>query len=143
MAADDRVTDLVPFVHVADMERSLRFYELLGFERTNDHHHAGRLVWVWLERESARIMLALSGAPIVAGEQAVLFYLYTDDLARLRERLLAAGVAAAEIVDGTPGPKRELRVSDPDGYCLMIAESKGQRVFAPGTAQARARDAST
>jgi len=25
----------------------------------------------------------------------------------------------------------------------MIAESKGQRVFAPGTAQARARDAST
>jgi hypothetical protein len=36
--------------------------------------------------------------------------------------MLANGVDAGEIVDGTPGPRQEMRVDDPDGYCLMIAQ---------------------
>jgi hypothetical protein len=52
----------------------------------------------------------------------VLFYLYARDLFGLRDRLVAAGVDAGEIVDGRPGPRAEMRVEDPDGYVLMIAQ---------------------
>ena len=43
---------------------------------------------------------------------------------RLRDRLSAAGIDAGEIVDGRPGPAVEMRVEDPDGYVLMIAQTE-------------------
>ena len=67
-------------------------------------------------------MVAQADAPIHAHDQAVLFYLYARDLAALRDYVVAHGVIAGEIVDGTPGPRQEMRVTDPDGYCLMIAQ---------------------
>ena len=73
-------------------------------------------------------MLERAHAPIDPAAQAVLFYLYAQDLDGLRAHLLGAGVSAGEIVDGSPGPEREMRVVDPDGYVLMIAESEGEPV---------------
>jgi len=67
-------------------------------------------------------MLARATAPIDRRQQAVLFYLYTDDLPTLRDRLVSEGVPLGEIRDGTPGPRQELAMSDPDGYCLMVAQ---------------------
>jgi hypothetical protein len=67
-------------------------------------------------------MLARAGEPVDPNVQAVLFYLFARDLFALRERLIAAGVKAGEIVDGRPGPAVEMRVVDPDGYVLMIAQ---------------------
>ena len=122
--AGDRVTDLIPFVHVADVPRSVAFYELLGFETTDRFEPGGELVWAAVANGHARLMLAKADAPVDPGEQAVLFYLYTRDLEGLRERLVANGVDAGPIVDGSPGPERELRVDDPDGYCLMIAQTE-------------------
>lgn len=135
----DRVSDLVPFVHVRDVPRSVAFYERLGFEVRDTYEVDDRLVWAALQHEHARVMLALASAPIDPRQQAVLFYLYAEDLDGLRGHLLADGVPVGPIVDGSPGPKREMRLSDPDGYCLMIAESEGEKVFVAGTAQARAR----
>ena len=132
------ITDLVPFVHVADIERSIAFYERLGFEVRSTYEARGRAVWAALENATARLMLAQSTAPIAPDAQAVLFYLYTRDLAALRDRLVAAGVPAGAIKSGAPGPEREMRVDDPDGYCLMIAEIDGQRVrFMRGEAERR------
>ena len=54
--------------------------------------------------------------------QRVLFYLYSRDLAALRAQLLAVGIDAGEIGDGSPGPSEEMRVTGPDGYVLMIAQ---------------------
>jgi hypothetical protein len=53
----------------------------------------------------------------------------SHDLRALREQLLAAGVEAGEIEDGTPGSRRKTRVLDPNGYELMIAriEKFGRR----------------
>jgi catechol 2,3-dioxygenase-like lactoylglutathione lyase family enzyme len=133
-----RVNDLIPFVHVSDLPRSIAFYELLGFEVGDTYEVDGELRWVALQHAHARIMLELASAPIDPRQQAVLFYLYADDLDWLRDRLLAHGLRVGPIRDGSPGPEREVRISDPDGYCLMIAESTGQRVFVRGTAQARA-----
>jgi len=47
---------------------------------------------------------------------------YAEDLDALRSHLSENGINAGAIVDGTPGPKREMTLIDPDGYCLMIAE---------------------
>ena len=108
-------------MHVADIERSVAFYETLGFEVTDRHHHDGRLDWTALRAGGAALMLA-QGTPLDAAAEGVLFYLYSRDLARLREALVRAGIAVTAIGDGSPGPRQEMRVVDPDGYCLMIAQ---------------------
>jgi catechol 2,3-dioxygenase-like lactoylglutathione lyase family enzyme len=122
----DRVSDLIPFVHVSDLGRSIAFYERLGFSVTDTYEHHGRLDWAALEAGSARLMLARATAPIDRRQQAVLFYLYTDDLPALRERLVSEGLPVGEIRDGTPGPRQELAMNDPDGYCLMVAQIEEQ-----------------
>ena len=52
----------------------------------------------------------------------MLFYLYSHDLAAPRDQLLAAGIEAGEIEDGSPGPHQEMRLIDPDGYVVMVAQ---------------------
>ncbi len=116
------VSGLVAFVHVADMARSLTFYRRLGFEAVASHAPHDEVVWAFLESGPAQLMLARADAPVDHRVQAVLFYLYADDLAGLRDHLVAHDVVVSEIGDGTPGPKQEMRVEDPDGYVLMIAQ---------------------
>src|SRR4051794_3966213 len=118
----ERVRDLLPFVQVSDCARSVAFYERVGFDLEDEHEHDGKLDWAALESRDAHLMLARASAPIERDKQAVLFYLYADDLAALRDQLLAVGVTAGEIPDGSPGPAREMGLADPDGWCLMVAE---------------------
>ena len=120
--SDERVQNLIPFVHVTDVQRSIDFYELLGFELKDTYEHKGELDWAALESHDAQLMLARASLPIERDKQAVLFYLYADDLAALREQLLAKAVVVGEIRDGSPGPAREMGLHDPDGWCLMVAE---------------------
>lgn len=120
----DQVHGLIPFVHVADVTASIRFYEHLGFRVTATHPTAApEPDWAFLEADEAQLMLARGDKPIDASSQAVLFYLYARDLFGLRDRLIAAGIDAGDIVDGSPGPRVEMRVADPDGYVLMIAQT--------------------
>ena len=119
-----RVVGLSPFVHVSDVARSAGFYRLLGFDVRDTYAPAVRLEWAGLEHKDARLMLARASAPIDPAQQAVLLYLYSDDLAALRGHLISRGVPAGEIRDGTPGPRQEMRVEDPDGYVLMIAQTE-------------------
>ncbi len=118
----DRVSALVPFVRVADVDRSIAFYRLLGFEVTDAYRPSDAVAWALLKSSGARLMLARADAPINPEAQAVLFYLYTRDLHALRTHLISSGVDAGRIEEGTPGPEEEMRVTDPDGYCLMIAQ---------------------
>jgi catechol 2,3-dioxygenase-like lactoylglutathione lyase family enzyme len=120
---------VVPFVQVADVERSVAFYRLLGLELRDTYEHDEQLVWASMARESAAVMLARTEAPIDPRAQGVLFYLYARDLATLRDHLVVHGVTAGEIVDGSPGPKREMRVTDPDGSCLMVAQLDDETVI--------------
>jgi ketosteroid isomerase-like protein len=125
LAAGDRQRPhgLVPFVHVHDVARSVRFYETLGFDVIGTHEHDGRLDWASLRSGDAQLMLA-AGHEIEPAVQGVLFYLFSPDIAGLRETLLRAGIAVTPIADGSPGPEQEMRVVDPDGYCLMIAQAE-------------------
>jgi Glyoxalase/Bleomycin resistance protein/Dioxygenase superfamily len=120
--AAERVTGLIPFVQVADVGRSIAFYELLGFEVTDTYVHEGKLDFVALESGSARTMLVRAAGQIDPRQQTVRFYLYAEDLDALRGHLNENDINPGPIVDGSPGPQREMTVRDPDGYCLMVAE---------------------
>jgi catechol 2,3-dioxygenase-like lactoylglutathione lyase family enzyme len=119
-----RVSRLVPFVHVEDVERTIAFYQHLGFVVASVYKYRERAVWAALKSGDAELMVSTDGDPIDPAGQGILFYLYSDDLARLRGQLLANGVQADEIGDGSPGPRQEMRVIDPDGYVLMIAQTE-------------------
>jgi catechol 2,3-dioxygenase-like lactoylglutathione lyase family enzyme len=128
MIPADAVSDLVPFVHVTDADRSVAFYERLGFERVDDLVEEGRRIWAFLERGDARLMVAAADGAFDPHAQGIIFYLYTRELDTLRARLVDAGVDAGEITTGGPGPDRQLELTDPDGYVLMVAEIEGERV---------------
>jgi hypothetical protein len=68
-------------------------------------------------------MLAAATEPVEPDEQAVLFYVYCDDVARFREQLVQEGVEAGPIQSPFYAPRGEFRVVDPDGYVLMITHT--------------------
>lgn len=121
---------LVPMIHVADIERSIEFYRLLGFEVGNKVPPAGPLQWVWLYspkiaewRHGPNLMLARSNHSINIEVQEILFYLYATDLKLLRQALVTIGMRVGEIRYPDYLPRGEFQMRDPDGYCLMIAQS--------------------
>lgn len=115
---------LVPMAHVADVQRSIDFYELLGFKVASTFKNdAGVLCWVDLRSTDARLMLTRADAPVIAAQQAVLFYLYADDLRGLREHLLGSGIAVSAITYPFYMEKGEIRVTDPDGYVLLVGQA--------------------
>ncbi|HEX4837145.1 MAG TPA: VOC family protein [Solirubrobacteraceae bacterium] len=117
-----RVNRLVPFVKVTDVERSVGFYHHLGFTVQSVFKYRDRMSWAALESDGAELMLESTTDLIDHERQGVLFYLYSSDLSALREQLLAAGIEAGAIEDGSPGPRHEMRITDPDGYVLMVAQ---------------------
>lgn len=109
--------------HVADVQRSVDFYKLLGMEmRGNLRLPSGELQWVHLNSDQADVMLTRASEPVIPGQQAVLFYLYCDHLLTLRERLLANHVNVSAVTYPNYMPKGEIRVEDPDGYVLLIGQ---------------------
>jgi hypothetical protein len=120
--SEQRVSQLIPFVRVVDVERSVAFYEHLGFEVQEVAKYKDRLSWALLKSDAAEIMFEGTYGPPDPEHQRVLFYLYSHDLASLRARLLGVGIEPGPIEDGSPGPRQEMRLSDPDGYVLMIAQ---------------------
>ena len=116
---------LVPLASVRSVPASIAFYRQLGFEVGNTHVPEGEAepVWAWLRAGGAHLMLSRAGDPVEAGKASVLFYLYSSDVAAFRESLVAAGVAAGPIQRPFYAPGGEFRVTDPDGYVLMVTHT--------------------
>lgn len=143
-----RVTNLVPMVHVVDVDRSVEFYRLLGFScRSRFSGHDGVTNWADMVSERAEIMFARAGGPIDPSQQAVLFYHYCPDVMALRMHLLSKGLADGgrppgeykpdESLGSMPQtnavfrptfpfymPEGEIRIHDPDGYCILVGQLK-------------------
>jgi hypothetical protein len=119
------VRSLVPFLHVRAVAASIEFYGKLGFEVGNTFtpDGAGEPAWAWLQCGGAQLMLARATAPVVAEEQAVMFYLYVDDVDAKHAELHEAGVGPWEIRYAFYAPRGEFRVVDPDGYSLFITHT--------------------
>ena len=119
---EHRVSGLIPFVHVEDVQRSIDYYHHLGFTLASVYKYRGQPIWAELDSEGAQLMVSTDGDSVDPAGQGILFYLYSKDLAALRQQLLAAGIHAGEIEDGTPGPRHQMPLNDPDGYELMVAQ---------------------
>lgn len=125
--ARSNIVDLVPFIHVSDVARSIRFWEALGFRVVKRYEPNGRLEFAGLKSTAAaKVMLARVDRVSELDQDRPtpgFLYLYTPDLDAFRKRLLEHGIEAGEIMDGPgPGPNREMCVRDPDGHGHMVAE---------------------
>jgi hypothetical protein len=110
--------------HAADVQRSVDFYKQLGMEiRGSLRDTSGKLQWVHLSCGQADLMVTRASEPVIASQQAVLFYLYSPDLIALREHLLASGVIVSPITYPVYMLKGEIRVEGPDGYVLLIGQA--------------------
>jgi catechol 2,3-dioxygenase-like lactoylglutathione lyase family enzyme len=116
---------LVPMAYVQSVRRSIEFYAKLGFEVGNTHtpEGGGEPVWAWLRSGGAHLMLAQASEPVDPDKQAVLFYVYCPDPAEFRSKLIEAGVEAGPIQHPFYAPRGEFRVTDPDGYVLMVTHT--------------------
>jgi len=119
------LSSLVPMAFVRSVSRSIEFYRKLGFSVGNTHTPEGGAepVWAWLKGGGAQLMLARASEPVDPKAQAVLFYLYCDDVATFRTRLLESGVEAGPVNHPFYAPRGEFRVTDPDGYALMVTHT--------------------
>lgn len=115
---------LVPMAHVADVSRSVEFYARFGFTMGGSVKGSdGTLVWAVVEHGGAQVMFARASAPVVAEQQAVLFYVYYDDVPATRDALMNAGVDTSEITTPPHSPRGEFRVDDPDGYAILVTHT--------------------
>lgn len=120
-----KTRQLVPMTFVADVERSIAFYRHLGFEVGNTFaaEDSATPTWAWLYSGNAQLMLAAASEPVVADQQRVLFYIYTDDVAAARSALSEAGLSPGAITTPFYAPRGEFRLVDPDGYVLMVTHT--------------------
>ena len=123
VAARPSLRSLVPMAHVADVGKSARFYELLGFEVKNTVRSEGQVQWAWLQNGGADLMLARSARPMNPDAQDVLFYMYAPDVAGYRTELESKGVKAGPMMYPFYSPRGEFRIDDPDGYTLFVSHA--------------------
>ncbi|MGO4549668.1 bleomycin resistance protein [Lysobacter sp. 2RAF19] len=124
---------ITPFMHVADVEATTRFFaDILGFRTL--YRQPG---YAYIEREGCgiRIMEAGEGNPLIAGNRRFRYYVDVRDVdglyAELKPRL---DTLPKEDVHGPadkPYGQRELLVKVPDGDLIAF----GQGIFTPEGAQ--------
>lgn len=141
-----RVRDHVPMAHVSDVDRSVDFHSCLGLECISRFKDDNAVTYfAALRYQQAGLMLARASGPIMPSEQAILFYMYVNNVELLREYLLKEGFADGGVIPGQRNdsadakrlergptvfelnfpfymPEGELRVHDPDGYVILIGQ---------------------
>ncbi len=117
-----KLSGLIPLAHVADVQKSIEFYQLLGFEVKNTvRNEQGRLQWAWVQNGKADLMLARSGREMNPGAQDILFYMYAPDVTAYRADLERKGVKVGPMSYPFWSPRGEFRIDDLDGYALFVA----------------------
>ena len=113
-----------PMLHVAEVERSIRFYRRLGFELVDVEGGDGcPLAWARMSTaDGSAIMLLLGeqGHEVRPQLQGVMLVLYTAELQALREQLVSAGERPTEIERPPWMPSGTIMLRDPDGYSVGI-----------------------
>lgn len=106
---------LQTIVYVSDMERSITFYEHLGFVVD----YRGGPVWTAFRGSDGVLALHLVDDPPPPGRVALSF-VADDTLEEVVARLGAAGIEATPIEEQPFG--RSATVRDPDGLAIQINE---------------------
>jgi catechol 2,3-dioxygenase-like lactoylglutathione lyase family enzyme len=111
-------------LHVAEVERSIRFYRLLGFELVDVEGEKGcPLGWARMSTTDGSAIMLLLGEDehaVKPNEQGIMLVLYTPELPAVREQLVAAGERPTEIERPPWMPSGHIMVRDPDGYAVGV-----------------------
>jgi len=114
---------VVALLNVAEVQRSIGFYQKLGFQLGNEplKDDQGVKIFAWMHYGgAAQIMLTRMGRPPNPGVRDVMFYLYVTDMPAYREQVISRGVAVSEVTYPFWSPNGEFRVDDPDGWTWMV-----------------------
>jgi predicted lactoylglutathione lyase len=114
---------VVALLNVADVDRSISFYQKLGFEVGNEplKNDEGVKTFVWMHRgNAAQIMLTRAGKSLDSSSRQVMFYLYSTDMPAYREQLIARGVEVGKVTYPFWSPRGEFQVDDPDGWVWIV-----------------------
>jgi len=119
-----KAKSLAPSLTVGDFQRSLRFYQGLGFEVDEVHEEGGKTVGAMLVAGEA--LLGITQDDFAKGKDRVKgiglrLYLETEqDIKELADRAKASGIK----LEGEPAPlpwgPMAFTVVDPDGFKLTI-----------------------
>jgi catechol 2,3-dioxygenase-like lactoylglutathione lyase family enzyme len=112
--------------HVKNLNKTVKFYETLGFEnRKQDATHATLYSnWFWIDclaiGKNERTE-STKGTDLGAG---ISIYLSVDDVDKFHAHLLAKGLKPKTQPQDQPWGNREFIIRDPDGYKLVIFKRK-------------------
>ena len=105
-------TDVVPILRVSDASRAVAWYRRLGFEQVFEHRFEPHLpAYVGIRRDDAQIHLS---EHVGDANPNGLVYIWVDDVD-------SVGAEFGVAVDNQPWA-REMRLTDPDGNRLRVAE---------------------
>lgn len=116
---------VVAMAHVQNVPASIEFYKKIGFNIGNTFtpKDTTEIAWAWLESNGAQLMVTKADEPVIASQQAVLFYIYCDDVLAKHAELQQVGLSPDPVQYPFYSPRGEFRVEDPDGYVLMITHT--------------------
>jgi catechol 2,3-dioxygenase-like lactoylglutathione lyase family enzyme len=118
-----RLESLVPMAPVADVRKSLAFYEQLGFEVENTFEDDGVVHWAYLRAGGAHLMVTRTESPVPPEQQTMCIYLYAADVAAYHRELQDNGVDVGPLERRFYLESGEFELRDPDGYCLYVGHT--------------------
>lgn len=121
-----KLTSLRPMLAVTDLNRTIAFYQRLGFRLTGTF---GRPEPVWCELVRDGVAIMFNAPPRAEVERDVplkskdyqIFYINSDDMAAQHRAFKSAGLAVTDLRVTVYGMK-EFELRDPDGYWLWFGQ---------------------
>jgi uncharacterized glyoxalase superfamily protein PhnB len=118
---------LTPNITASDLEKSVRFYEALGFEVDERHENEGTVVYVTLKSGKAQVGIGRDdfkkGRDRKKGVGQRIWIATEGDLNALAQRLKAAGITLDSEPEDLPWGGRAFSVTDPDGFAISVASN--------------------
>jgi uncharacterized glyoxalase superfamily protein PhnB len=125
-----RITGEAPLFQVYDMPSSLAFYcDVMGFEVVNRAPEGPITHWAMLRNGDTYLMLNTkyefdderpARQDTVTGRDDVALYFMCDDVDAAYRELKSAGWPHVDEPTTAPYGMRQLRLRDPDGFCLCL-----------------------
>lgn len=119
-----RATSITPSLTVNDLQRSIRFYEALGFELEERWEENGRLLGVMLKAGDNRIGLSQDdwkkGRDRVKGVGMRIWIGTAQDIDQLAAQAGSSGIRLDAEPHQTSWGSRSFEVTDPDGFKLTV-----------------------
>jgi uncharacterized glyoxalase superfamily protein PhnB len=123
-----QVSTIVPSLTVDDLQKSIKFYEALGFVVDERWEDSGTLLGVMMRAGKNQIGLSQDdwkkGRDRKKGIGLRVFMSTTQNIDEIAKRAKSAGIALASEPHDTEWKSREFEVTDPSGFLLTISSEK-------------------